>query len=146
MELFGKRWKFDGVTAGMVRPRTGHNGRYCVLFERANAELPEIESINWAKPAVERLGSPQEFGLPEGYGFDVVGITYENATKSYTVELQVAAQYLGDVTEYQNQIVELQSTVTEHAATIRTLRESGNAAELEAELDAAYEEGVNSVE
>lgn len=43
-------------------------------------------------------------------------------------------------------ISEQECTIQEQAATIQELQESGTAAALEAELDAAYEEGVNSVE
>ena len=43
-------------------------------------------------------------------------------------------------------ISEQECTIQEQAATIQELQEGGTAAALEAELDAAYEEGVNSVE
>lgn len=104
----------------------------------------------------------------------VVDIKYDNSGRHYTVELQTASQYLGDVTQYQEQIAELESaaaekdstitaqastiqsqesqiesqtaTIQEQATTIQELREAGTAAELETGLDAAYEEGVNSVE
>lgn len=43
-------------------------------------------------------------------------------------------------------ISEQECTIQEQAATIQELQEGGTAAALEAELDAAYEEGVNSVD
>lgn len=74
------------------------------------------------------------------------------ATRSYTVELQVAQQYLGDVAGYEAQVSELESAVAEKEATI-----SQQAQELESKeatiqsqqetiqaLEAAYEEGVES--
>ena len=149
--------------------------RYSVIFERDDAFLEQIEKINWAKPTIQRLSEDaNEQGLPEGYGFKVVDIKYDNSGRHYTVELQTASQYLGDVTQYQEQIAALESaaaekdstitaqastiqsqesqiesqtaTIQEQATTIQELREAGTAAELETGLDAAYEEGVNSVE
>jgi len=178
--FYGKHWKIDGVIAGPIH-RNNHNGQYSVTFERENAKLEEIESINWARPEIVRLGAREgAWELPVGYGFEVIGIDYEHSTKIYRVNLQVAEQYLGDVTGYQSQIAELETTVTEQAATIQSqqtdieskeaaieaqtatisqqectiqeqaaaieeLKESSSAA-LEADLDAAYEEGVNSIE
>ena len=173
--FFGKRWKIDGVTAGPIRRHYPANGRYSVIFERDDAFLEQIEKINWAKPTIQRLSEDaNEQGLPEGYGFKVVDIKYDNSGRYYTVELQTASQYLGDVTQYQEQIAALESaaaekdstitaqastiqsqesqiesqtaTIQEQATTIQELREAGTAAELETGLDAAYEEGVNSVE
>lgn len=163
---YGKNWKIDGVVAGSIRPGA-ENGFYTVLFERDAAELADIEKINWDKPVIERLDARENApALPEGYGFEVVDITYNSAVRTYEVKLKVASQYLGDVTDYQSQIAELESAadeqasqieeqtgtiaaqaaqIQEQAAAIESLKESGSAA-LEAELDAAYEEGVNSVE
>ena len=175
MSAFGKRWMIDGVPAGPINRHYPSNGQYTVIFEREYASLEQIEGINWAQPTVEYIWPHgKEAGLPEGYGFEVVNIDYDSGGKYYRVTLKTASQYLGDVTGYQDQIAELQTTVTEQAstiqtqettiqaqtstiseqectiqeqaATIQTLQESGSAAALEAELDAAYEEGVNSVE
>ena len=108
--FFGKRWKIDGVTAGPISRHYPANGRYSVIFERDDAFLEQIEKINWAKPTIQRLSEDaNEPGLPEGYGFKVVDIKYDNSGRHYTVELQTASQYLGDVTQYQEQIAELES-------------------------------------
>lgn len=108
--FFGKRWKIDGVTAGPISRHYPANGRYSVIFERDDAFLEQIEKINWAKPTIQRLSEDaNEQGLPEGYGFKVVDIKYDNSGRHYTVELQTASQYLGDVTQYQEQIAELES-------------------------------------
>lgn len=142
MGFFGKYWKIDGVTTAFIT-RGGVNGQYRVLFERENVSLEQIEGINWAKPVIEKLTARDcEQGLPEGYGFEVVDITYANNTKSYTVTVKTAQQYLGDVTEYQAQAAELQAQVTALGGQVTEAQEQ--AAAREAELAAAYEEGVES--
>ena len=153
MSNLGKRLTFDGVPAAYVTRGT-QNGRYRITFERSVATLEQIEKINWARPVVEKLpGYEKEPSLPEGYGFDVVNIGFDYGNGIYRVEVATAQQYLGDVTEYQEQIAALEATVSdqktqlsEKDATIQTMKEAGTAADLGAELDAAYKEGVNSVE
>lgn len=135
MGFFGKDWKIDGVTAAFIT-RGSANGQYRLLFERENATLEQIEAINWAKPTIEKLTDRDcEQGLPEGYGFEVADITYANSTRSYTVTVKTARQYLGDVTEYQAQVAELRGQVAEAQT---------QSAAKEAALAAAYEEGVES--
>lgn len=152
MSLYGETWRIDGVSAGVIL-RGSVNGRYKVVIEREYAELPQIEAIHWEKPTVEHLRTdrPEETGLPEGYGFDVVRITYDSAARSYTVELQVASQYLGDVSGYQEQVAQLQSQVEsleEQAAAAQSQAEQAvlNAEEKEEQLMEAYREGVESSE
>ena len=152
MSFFTKSWKFDGVQAAFVM-RGSQNGRYLVKFEREFASLEDIEGINWTKPAIEHTNPqcPDEFGLPVGSGFTVAGITYDSKTKSYTVELQVADQFLGDVTPYQEQIAQLESeaaekdaAIAEKEAAIKALEAGGTAEAVKADLQAAYTEGVES--
>ena len=152
MSFFTKSWKFDGVQAAFVM-RGSQNGRYLVKFEREFASLEDIEGINWTKPAIEHTNPqcPDEFGLPVGYGFTVAGITYDSKTKSYAVELQVADQFLGDVTPYQEQIAQLESeaaekdaAIAEKEAAIKALEAGGTAEAVKADLQAAYTEGVES--
>lgn len=152
MSFFTKSWKFDGVQAAFVM-RGSQNGRYLVKFEREFASLEDIEGIDWTKPAIEHTNPqcPDEFGLPAGYGFTVAGITYDSRTKSYTVELQVADQFLGDVTPYQEQIAQLESeaaekdaAIAEKEAAIKALEAAGTAETVKADLQAAYTEGVES--
>lgn len=127
MSVLGVRWKIDGVPAAYITPGVG-NGRYRVVFERqAGAELEQIEGIHWERPEIELLAAGKEYGLPEGYGFEVVTITYDSHSRTYTVELKTASQYLGDVTGYQAQIAELEENLT--AATAQL-----------AELEAAYDD------
>ena len=152
MSFFTKSWKFDGVQAAFVM-RGSQNGRYLVKFEREFASLEDIEGIDWTKPAIEHTNPqcPDEFGLPAGDGFTVAGITYDSRTKSYTVELQVADQFLGDVTPYPEQIAQLESeaaekdaTIAEKEAAIKALEAAGTAETVKADLQAAYTEGVES--
>ena len=143
MSLYGSKIQIDGVPCGLVM-RGSVNGQYLVVFERELATLEQVEAISWDRPAIEG-----ECILPAGYGFTVSDIRYSAATRSYTVVLQVAEQYLGDVAGYQSQVEELQSTVAGQRAelqekdeTIARLKEEGSAQALKAELGAAYEEGV----
>lgn len=175
MSKVSYRWLIDGVGASLIMGSSLYaNGQYSVDFSRDNASLEEIEAINWAMPTIQYVGPHgSEPGLPEGYGFDVTKIDYLSGTRTYRVHLKVASQYLGDVTSYQAEITTLnetvsvqastiqeqetkiqaqEATITEQTATIseqertiQELQEAGTAAELEAGLDAAYEEGVESV-
>ena len=148
MSLYGAHWKLDGVPAAFVT-RGGGNGRYRVVFEREFAELPAIEAIHWEQPQVEHLVETPEQGLPEGYGFQVEGITYDSTARSYTVTVRTARQYLGDVTGYQAQIdalraeaAEKDETIVRQAAELEALEAAGTAESLKADLRAAYQEGV----
>ena len=141
MSLYGTKLQIGGITCGIVMRGSG-NGKYLAVFEREFASLEDIEAISWDKPEIQG-----ECILPVGYGFEVADIRYSAATRSYTVELQVA-----DVAGYEAQVSELESAVAEKEATI-----SQQAQELESKeatiqsqqetiqaLEAAYEEGVES--
>ena len=146
MSRLGKRWRIDGVDAAFIM-RGATNGQYQITFEKSDSILEQIESINWATPTIQKLSTVEgEFGLPEGYGFELVDIRYSHSAQTFAVVVSTAKQYLGDVTEYESKIVEMEATVQEQAATIQTLQEAGTAADLETKLNAAYQEGVNSVE
>ena len=139
MSYYTKSWKFDGVQAAFVM-RGSKNGRYLVKFERESASLEDIEGIDWTKPAIEHTNPqcPDEFGLPAGYGFTVAGITYDSKTKSYTVELQAAAA------EKDSTISQQAATIQSQAETIERMEAGGTAEAVKADLQAAYEEGVES--
>ena len=159
MSLYGDKFKIGGLSCGLVL-RGGANGEYRVVFEREYASLEKIEALNWDPPTIEG-----ECILPAGYGFTVKDIQYSAATRSYHVVLQVGTQYLGDVTGYQAQVTELQGTIQEQAGTIaqqeetiqtqtatidsqaaaiQELEASGTAETVKADLQDAYEEGVES--
>lgn len=150
MSLYGETWRIDGVSAGMIL-RGNVNGHYKVVIEREFAELAQIEAIHWEKPTVEHLRTdrPAETGLPEGYGFQVTDITYDHTARSYTVELQTAEQYLGDVTGYQAQVAQMQSQMEELTRQAAAAQTQAQQAEQEAQeredgLMEAYREGVES--
>ena len=129
MSLYGKRWLIDGLTAGMIMRSVPGNGQYTVVFEREFASLEQIEAVNWAKPTVEYIGPHgSEAGLPEGYGFEVADIQEQQET----ISEQTAA------------LQEKEATITEQAATIQELEQSGGGAAITEQLEAAYQEGVES--
>lgn len=144
MSLYGSSVRIDGIPCGLVMRGSG-NGQYLVVFERELATLEQVEAIHWEKPSIEG-----ESILPVGYGFVVSDIRYTAATRSYTVVLQVGEQYLGDVTGYQSQVAELESAVARQQEEIRqkddtiVRLESEGSQALKEELEAAYEEGVES--
>ena len=152
MSLYGNQLKICGVPCAMVL-RGASNGHYQAVFERERASLEEIEAINWARPVIEG-----ECLLPAGYGFTVTDISYSSNTRSYTVSLKVAEQYLGDVAGFQTQVDELTADVASQAATIQeqeqtiqaqaeaiqALEAAGTAAQVEEKLEAAYQEGVEN--
>ena len=102
MSFYGNRCHIGGVPCGMVL-RGAANGEYRAVFEREFASLEDIEGIQWDRPQIQG-----ECLLPAGYGFTVRDIQYSAATRSCTVVLQVAEQYLGDVAGYQSQVSELE--------------------------------------
>lgn len=141
------------------------NGEYRAVFEREFASLEDIEGIQWDRPQIQG-----ECILPTGYGFTVQDIQYSAPTRSYTVVLQVAEQHLGDVTGYQSQVAELKEelarkdreldetaaslvekesaiaqqreTIAQQAKALSELEAAGTAVQVDAQLRAAYEEGV----
>lgn len=135
MSKLGIRWEIDGVPAAFVT-RGSANGRYCVTFERSEASLDQIEQINWSNPALNRMTeSSSELALPFGYGFDLVDLRYQHSTQLFVAELQVAQQYMGDVSDYQVQIQHLTETIDQQSAQMTTMV---------TDMETAYEEGVES--
>ena len=124
--------------------RGAANGEYRAVFERESASLEEIEGIRWDRPQIQG-----ECILPTGYGFTVRDIQYSAPARSYTVVLQVAEQYLGDVAGFQAQLGELEETLQEKQALLQeqesmiaALEQAGSAAQLRSELEDAYQKGV----
>ena len=152
MSMYGIEAHICGVPCAMVM-RGGSNGQYQAVFERERTSLEEIEAINWAQPMIEG-----DTLLPVGYGFTVQDISYSSNTRSYTVYLKVAEQFLGDVAGYQTQVDELtadvasqvttiqeqERTIQTQAETIQALEAAGTAAQVEEKLEAEYQEGVES--
>lgn len=135
MSKLGIRWEIDGVPAAFVT-RGSANGRYCVTFERSEASLDQIEQINWSNPALNRMTeSSSELALPFGYGFDLVDLRYQHSTQLFVAELQVAQQYMGDVSDYQVQIQQMTETIDQQSTQMTTMV---------TDMETAYEEGVES--
>ena len=164
MSFYGNRCHIGGVPCGMVL-RGAANGEYRAVFEREFASLEDIEGIQWDRPQIQG-----ECLLPAGYGFTVRDIQYSAATRSCTVVLQVAEQYLGDVAGYQSQVSELEEdlarkdreleetaatlaekeadiarqreTIAQQAEALAELEAAGTADQVDAQLRASYTEGV----
>ena len=138
MSMYGIEAHICGVPCAMVL-RGSANGYYEAVFERERASLEEIEAINWAQPIIE--GSCR---LPIGYGFTAQDISYSSNTRSYTVFLKVAEQFLGDVAGFQAQVDELTADVASQVATIQEQEQTIQAQTetiqaLEGQLEAADE-------
>ncbi len=107
----------DGVPCAAV-VRSNANGVYLAVFDRDQASMEDIEGVNWAGP---ELSGPCV--LPSGYGFELTGVSYSPSSRRYTAALQVARQYLGDVTGYQARVAELEA---ENAGKQNAIRELEN--------------------
>ena len=143
MSLYKNDITIGGIPCGMVL-RGGENGCYTAIFEQEMASLEEIRGINWSKPEITG-----ECVLPAGFGFTVADIRYSYSEDCYKVDLQVAEQYLGDVTGYQAELSALQTeldaaeeasaALTEQvtALTAQAAEAEAKAAEAEAKADEA---------
>ena len=134
MSFYGVEAHICGVPCAMVLRGSG-NGHYLAVFERERASLEEIEAIHWEKPVIDG-----ECYLPAGYGFTVTDISYSSGTRSYTVSLKVAEQFLGDVAGFQAQVDELTASAAAAQAETESVRQELR--EQETALAAAYTEGV----
>ena len=143
MSQLGIRWKIDDVPAAFIT-RGAVNGRYCVTFERSEASLDQIESINWSMPVITRITESQaEFGLPEGYGFQLIDLRYQHASRNFIAELQTEQQFWGDVSAYQSQIQALNETISEQNSTLNN--QANQLISMTADMENAYAEGVDRV-
>ena len=131
--FYGKKWTIDSVPTGLVR-RSGTK-EYTVHFERECASIDDIEAINWEQPEIAALES-EACPLPQG-GFDVLGITYDYAKRSYVVTLQLKAEHYGDVSAYAAELAEKTATIAEQEQTIEELGDDLIAAEKNAREKAA---------
>lgn len=134
MSLYGIKCKIGGLPCGIVMRGTA-NGTYLLTFEREYASLEAIEAIDWDNLTVEGTSV-----LPVGYGFQLDGISYNSNTRSWQVTIQVAEQYLGDVTGYQAQVEELNTSLTEQTAKVAA--QEAQIAELQTQLAEADELAV----
>lgn len=116
-----EKWRIDGVPVKFIH-RSGAGGNYRVVFDKTKATLTEIEGIEWGHPTVVRVNAANnDEGLPYGYGFDVVQITYSSRSQEYKVEVRTGKQYLGDVTGYQAEIETQKGVISEKDTEIADL-------------------------
>lgn len=142
MSKLGIRWEIDGVPAAFIT-RSAVNGRYCVTFERSEAALEQIEEINWSSPTLTNVSaSQQEPGLPVGYGFTLADLRYQHANRVFIAELQTAQQYLGDVTGYQAEILQLNEAIRQQKESAE--QQSAKLSGMMSDMEQAYQEGVES--
>lgn len=157
MSLYANKIKVNGIRCGMIR-RGADNGGYVLTFEREFAALEQIEEIPWGAVEVTYGSDVTSQRLPEGYGFELSDIRYLHNTRCYEVSIRTASQYLGDVTEYQEQVEALENTVSTLGEQREALQAAADAltsekaalteqnavleekAAMLAELEAAYDE------
>lgn len=114
----------DGIPCNPQR--TNQNGIYHVYFDRKDATLDQIERIDWAHPTLVGTGD----NLPGNYGYQIDDIAYLHPYRRFAVRLKVLQQYLGDVTGYQAEIQELETSLA-------TAQEEKAAAQEQAQTAAA---------
>ena len=114
----------DGIPCNPQR--TPQNGIYHVYFDRKDATLDQIERIDWAHPTLVGTGD----NLPGNYGYQIDDIAYLHPYRRFAVRLKVLQQYLGDVTGYQAEIQELETSLA-------TAQEEKAAAQEQAQTAAA---------
>ena len=126
------------------------------LPEGYGFEVLKIEYVSGTKHYVVSLKTASQYlGDVTGYQAQIADLESAAAEKDSTISTQ-ATQLQDQATTIEAQASQLQdqaatigeqaTTIEAQAAAIQELQEAGTAADLEAELDAAYEEGVNSVE
>ena len=112
------KFTIDNVPVKLVI-RKPQNGEYLLFFEH-DVTLDQLESIHWEKPTIVKAEPvrPYDTFLPDGYGFELVKLTYSSLPKEWQAEIKVCKQYLGDVTGYQAQIDELTEKSADQQSTI----------------------------
>ena len=173
MSLYGDKFKIGGLSCGLVL-RGSANGEYRVVFEREYASLEQIEALNWDPPTIEgECILPAGYGFTvkdiqysaatRSYHVVLqVGTQYLGDVTGYqaqVTELQGTIQeQAGTIQTQQNTIAEKDSTIAQQEETIQTqtatidsqataieeLEAAGTAETVKADLQAAYEEGVES--
>lgn len=126
----------------------GPHGSEPGLPEGYGFEVEDIKYDSGAKAyRVVLKTASQYLGDVTGYQTQIAeleGTVNEQASVIQTQETTIEAQE-STIQSQTATISEQECTIQEQAATIQTLQEAGTAAELEASLNASYEEGVESV-
>lgn len=136
--LYGRKYKVNGQVCGGITRGGYQSGSYSFRFETCFTDLKKLEQVNWKTPTVEVLDPTCENPLPDGYEFELVGITYDHGTHCYTVSIKTAAQCYGDVSAYQAEIATLnadKSALQQDNAAL-----SGDLAEADALVIELYEQ------
>ena len=69
-------------------------------------------------------------------------LRYQHSTQLFVAELQVAQQYMGDVSDYQMQIQQLTEAIDQQKTAAD--QQSAQMADMVTDMETAYEEGVES--
>lgn len=102
--------KIDGVIIDSVR--TGaRNGEYILTTRGTCVNAEGIEAIDWDQPTIENLSLHFRCQLPQGYGYVKDSADYSLERDQWVIKVHVARQYLGDVSQYENRIADLNSTI-----------------------------------
>lgn len=104
---------FDSVLEGYVG-----SGKYTLTASGKRVTKENIESIDWEHPTIENLSLYQACQLPQDYAYIFDDADYCLAQDKWTVKVHISRQLFGDVTQYQNQISNLNTTIAEKDATI----------------------------
>ena len=132
-------------TLQYVGPHKAEDG----LPEGYGFEVVKIDYTSGTKHYTVTLKTASQYlGDVTGYQEQIAELQSTVTEQASTIQSQestIQAQTT-TISEQEGTIQEQASTIEGQAATIQELQEAGTAADLEAGLDAAYEEGVNSVE
>ena len=134
----------------------GAHGSESGLPEGYGFEVQKIDYTSGTKHYTVTLKTASQYlGDVTGYQDQIAELQTTVTDQASTIQTQEATienqestiqTQTATISEQECTIQEQASTIEGQAATIQELQEAGTAADLEAGLDAAYEEGVNSVE
>lgn len=154
------KYYIDGCEIkSVMRVPMRSDGSYVVRFPH-DALLSQLEAINWDKPTIV-LNEPRDTNktyLPTGCGFVLDHLTYSSRPREWKAEIRMGEQYYGDLSAMQEQVGALetaaaekdetiarqQATIDAQAEELETM-EADSTAAAEAQLRAAYQEGVESI-
>lgn len=110
--------KVNGVTFNSVNGGYLGSGKYTLIADGKVVTKEQIQAINWEHPTIENLSVTQACQLPQDYSYIFDDADYCLARNEWTVKVHISRQLFGDVTQYQNQISALNTTISEKDAAI----------------------------
>lgn len=118
-----KPWDYSGVKVNGIIFNTvtgGYlgSGQYTLTADGNVVTKEQIQAIDWEHPTIENLSVTQACQLPQDYSYIFDDADYCLARNEWKVKVHVSRQLFGDVTQYQNQISALNTTISEKDATI----------------------------